>query len=114
MKSQADERVVDGELLLLRLNALANRHRLRIIGILQAAGRQYISQLARDVGISRPLLHLHLQKLEAAGLVSSSLELSVDGKALNFFDVTDFAVTLDARAIALALPTLAASDPKTD
>ena len=114
MIMQANEYGVDGELLLLCLNALANRPRLRIIGILQAAGRQYISQLARDVGISRPLLHLHLQKLEAAGLVSSNLELSADGKALNFFAVTDFAVTLDARAIALALPTLAASDPKTD
>ena len=114
MKNRFDELKVDGELLLLRLNALANRHRLRIIGILQVGGRQYISQLARDVGISRPLLHLHLKKLEAAGLVSSSLELSGDGKALNFFAVTDFAVALDARAIALALPTLAASDPKTD
>jgi predicted transcriptional regulator len=114
MKNQTDDDGVDGELLLLRLSALANRHRLRIIGILQATGRQYISQLARDVGISRPLLHLHLQKMEAAGLVSSNLELSVDGKALNFFEVTEFAVTLDARAIALALPTLAASDPKTD
>jgi predicted transcriptional regulator len=30
------------------------------------------------------LLHLHLQKLEEAGLVTSQMELSDDGKALNF------------------------------
>ncbi|MFL6728024.1 MAG: ArsR/SmtB family transcription factor [Sphingomicrobium sp.] len=39
-------------------------------------GRNYVSQLAREQGISRPLLHLHLQKLEEAGLITSRLELS--------------------------------------
>jgi DNA-binding transcriptional ArsR family regulator len=53
------------------LEALANPHRLRIIAVLKTDGRNYVSQLARDVGISRPLLHLHLAKLEAAGLVTS-------------------------------------------
>jgi DNA-binding transcriptional ArsR family regulator len=51
------------------LGALANPHRLRIVAAL-ASGRNYVSQLAREMGMSRPLLHMHLQRLEAAGLVS--------------------------------------------
>nr|WP_155438806.1 helix-turn-helix domain-containing protein [Pseudoduganella ginsengisoli] len=88
------------------LNALANPHRLRIIAALQGGGRNYVSQLAREIGISRPLLHLHLQKLEAAGLVSSTMELSSDGKALNYFEVTPFNVPLTPDAIATAAATL--------
>jgi predicted transcriptional regulator len=88
------------------LSALANPHRLRIIAALTVGGRNYVSQLAREIGISRPLLHLHLQKLEEAGLVISQLELSSDGKALNFFEVTDFAVDLSPAAIAEAAKTL--------
>jgi predicted transcriptional regulator len=96
----------DGDRLLAILNALANPHRLRIIAALQAGGRNYVSQLAREIGISRPLLHLHLQKLEAAGLVSSQLELSQDGKALNYFEVSRFDVPLTPQAIAAAASTL--------
>lgn len=81
------------------LEALANPHRLRIIAALKENGRNYVSQLARDVGISRPLLHLHLAKLEAAGLVTSNHELSSDGKALNYFEVTDFRLTLAPEVI---------------
>ncbi len=74
------------------LAALASPPRLRIMAALKSDGRNYVSQLAREVGISRPLLHLHLQKLEEAGLVTSQLELSSDGKALNYFEVADFAL----------------------
>jgi predicted transcriptional regulator len=88
------------------LAALANAHRLRIVALLATDGRKYISQLAREVGISRPLLHLHLQKLEAAGLVSSRLELSADGKALNFFEVTKFNFELTPALIAKAAASL--------
>ena len=103
-----------GDLLLARLAALASPHRLRIIAALVAGGRQYVSQLARDVGMSRPLLHLHLQKLEEAGLVTSKLELSSDGKALNFFEVADFALDLTPETITAAARTLAAQTPKSD
>ncbi|MDB5756139.1 MAG: transcriptional regulator, partial [Massilia sp.] len=85
---------------------LANPHRLRILASLQSNGRNYVSQLAREIGISRPLLHLHLQKLERAGLVKSELELSPDGKALNFFEVSPFALSLTPAAIAQAALTL--------
>ena len=90
------------------LAALASPHRLRIVAALATGGRNYISRLARDIGISRPLMHLHLQKLEDAGLVTSQLELSSDGKALNYFDVTEFAFYLTPAAVADAAKTLTA------
>lgn len=102
----------DGDQLLAALSALANPHRLRIIAALQSGGRNYVSQLARELGISRPLLHLHLQKLEGAGLVSSQLELSQDGKALNYFEVSSFHVALTPAAIAEAAKSLT-SNPET-
>ncbi|GJI94150.1 transcriptional regulator [Duganella caerulea] len=88
------------------LAALSNPHRLRIIAMLQSGGRNYVSQLARELGISRPLLHLHLQKLEDAGLVTSQMELSQDGKALNYFDVSDFDFELTPALIAEAVKSL--------
>jgi hypothetical protein len=48
----------EGDQLLATLAALANPHRLRVIAALAGGGRTYVSQLARDIGISRPLLHL--------------------------------------------------------
>jgi predicted transcriptional regulator len=95
-----------GDQLLAILVALANPHRLRIIEALQSGGRNYVSQLAREIGISRPLLHLHLQKLEGAGLVTSQLELSEDGKALNYFEVNSFNFLLTPMAITAAVKSL--------
>ncbi len=95
-----------GDQLLAVLAALANPHRLRVIAALATGGRSYVSELARKIGISRPLLHLHLQKLEEAGLVSSQFELSSDGKALNYFEIRDFAVPLTPAAIAEAAQSL--------
>lgn len=101
-----------GDRLLAILAALASPHRLRIVAALSSGGRNYVSQLARDIGISRPLLHLHLQKLEDAGLVTSRLELSEDGKALNYFEVTDFDLQLTAAAIAEVADSVTASSDK--
>jgi predicted transcriptional regulator len=97
---------IDGNRLLAMLSALANPHRLRIVAMLESGGRNYVSQLARELGISRPLLHLHLQKLEDAGLVTSQLELSHDGKALKYFEAADFDVDLTPAAIAQAVQSL--------
>jgi predicted transcriptional regulator len=94
-----------GDDLIELLAALANPIRLRIVARL-AEGRQYVSQLAREIGVSRPLLHMHLQKLEAAGLVAGNLELSADGKAMKYFEVTDFDVRLTATALAEAAESL--------
>jgi DNA-binding transcriptional ArsR family regulator len=103
-----------GDQLLAVLAALASPHRLRIVAALRTDGRNYVSQLAREVGISRPLLHLHLQKLEDAGLVRSKLELSDDGKALNYFEVADFAFELTPSAIVKVAKTLTATSTKSD
>jgi len=98
----------EGDKLLAALAALANPHRMRIVAALAGGGRNFVSQLAREIGISRPLLHLHLRKLQDAGLVTSTLELSTDGKALNYFDVTAFAFHLTPVAVADAAKTLTA------
>jgi DNA-binding transcriptional ArsR family regulator len=105
---------LSGDHLLIVLAALANPHRLRIVAALRSNGRNYVSQLAREVGISRPLLHLHLQKLEEAGLVTSQLELSADGKALNYFEVVDFALELTPSTIAGTVTSLSPAPAKPD
>jgi predicted transcriptional regulator len=100
--------------MLTMLGALANPHRLRIVAALSTNGRNYVSRLAREVGISRPLLHLHLQKLEEAGLVTSKLELSPDGKALNFIEVAQFDIELTPSTIVEAAASLTQSPPEAD
>jgi predicted transcriptional regulator len=105
---------ITGDQLLSMLAALANPQRLRIIAALQSNGRNYVSQLAREIGISRPLLHLHLQRLEEAGLVTSQLELSQDGKALNYFAVAGFAFHVTPASIAAGAKTLSPSVTKPD
>ncbi len=99
-----------GDELLGMLAAMANPIRLRILAQL-ADGRDYVSHLAREIGVSRPLLHMHLQRLEAVGLVVGSLELSEDGKALKFYDVAHFDVHLTAATVAAAAQTLTTLDP---
>jgi DNA-binding transcriptional ArsR family regulator len=96
---------LSGDDLLRTLAALANPQRLRIVAAL-AAGRNYVSQLARELGISRPLLYLHLQRLEAAGLVTGALELSAEGKAMKYFEVAPFLLQLTPAAIVDAIGTL--------
>jgi predicted transcriptional regulator len=104
----------EGDRLLVMLAALANPHRLRVVAALTAGGRNYVSQLAREVGISRPLLHLHLNRLEQAGLVTSKLELSADGRALNYFEVASFSLTLSPATLVEAARSLSESLPKID
>ena len=99
-----------GDALVEMLAALANPIRLRIVAKL-AGGRDYVSHLAREIGVSRPLLHMHLQRLEAAGLIVGSLELSADGKAMKFYEVADFDLHLTASALAEAAETLTKADP---
>ena len=70
-------------------DALSHPVRIKIIGIL-AGGRQYVSELARLVNISRPLLYMHLKKLETARLVTSAMEISESGKAMKYYALEDF------------------------
>lgn len=85
--------------LLLVFEALANPIRLKIVASLQN-NRKYVSELARELGISRPLLYMHLQRLERGGLVVGSLEYSEDGKAMKFYEVTEFEYFLTPKTIA--------------
>jgi predicted transcriptional regulator len=96
-----------GDELLRVLATLANPHRLRVVAAL-AAERNYVSQLARELDISRALLQVHLRRLEAAGLVSADIEVSKDGKAMKFYEVTPFMVRLTPQTIMAAARTLGA------
>jgi DNA-binding transcriptional ArsR family regulator len=98
---------LSGDELLRLLGTLANPHRLRVVAAL-AEERNYVSQLARELGISRALLQVHLRKLEAAGLVSADIEVSADGKAMKYYEVTPFTVLLTPAAIEAAVRTLTA------
>lgn len=82
-------------------DALGNPHRLRVIAAL-SGGRNYVSELARQLGLSRPLLYMHLDKLEKAGLVAGNLELSEDGKAMKYYELTPFDLRLNADTIRAA------------
>lgn len=98
-----------GDQLLQVLSALANPHRLRILAAL-CERESYVSELARQLGIGRPLLHMHLQILERAGLVAGRHEISADGKALRYFEVTDFEERLTPERITRAVRTLRTDD----
>jgi DNA-binding transcriptional ArsR family regulator len=100
------ENMTSDELVTL-LTAIAQPLRMRVIAEL-AAGRVHVSELARRLGLSRPLLYMHLDRLEKAGLVSGSLELSDDGKAMKYFELVPFDLRVTPDAVIDAL----ARDPK--
>jgi predicted transcriptional regulator len=103
---------VTGDTLLKVLATLANPHRIRVVAAL-AQERNYVSALARDLGISRALLQVHLRKLESAGLVRSAVEVSDDGKAMKYYEVAPFALHLTPEVIAAAARTLSTDDNST-
>jgi predicted transcriptional regulator len=90
-----------GEQFLEVIAALANPHRVRVVVAL-ARGRSYVSELARTLGISRPLLQVHLRKLQAAGLVTSHLELSEEGRAMHYFELAEFHYELSPASVVAA------------
>ncbi|WP_100487771.1 ArsR/SmtB family transcription factor [Sporolactobacillus pectinivorans] len=90
---------LSGDELLNVLEALSNPYRLKIIAILYGK-KQYVSQLARELGISRPLLYLHLRKLEGVKLIRGHHEISSDGKAMKYYELNSFSIPLDERLIA--------------
>jgi DNA-binding transcriptional ArsR family regulator len=92
---------------------VANPLRLRVIAEL-AEGRVHVSELARRLGISRPLLYMHLDRLEKAGIVTGHLELSADGKAMKYFDLAPFELRLTAEVITEALRASAPSTRESD
>ncbi len=79
------------------LAALDNPHRLRIIAELHRE-RLHVSELARRVGISRPLLYMHLEKLEAADLVKGHRETE-GGTAMRYLELKPFDLRLTPESI---------------
>ncbi|MET9518231.1 winged helix-turn-helix domain-containing protein [Streptomyces sp. NPDC002994] len=94
--------MVGGDELLAVLAAVGHPQRLRVIAEL-AHGRMYVSELARRLEISRPLLYLHLERLEKVGLVAGSLDLSDGGKALKYFELRPFELNVDVKMILAAV-----------
>ncbi|MFF8787340.1 ArsR/SmtB family transcription factor [Streptomyces sp. NPDC015125] len=93
------------EELLAVLTAVGHGQRLRVIAGLAglSGGRMYVSELARRLGISRPLLSMHLDRLEKADLVAGHLDLSEDGKALKYFELEPFDLHLNIGTISTAV-----------
>ena len=89
-----------------RLAAIASHQRMRIIALL-AEERLHVSELARRIGMSRPLLYMHLTKLEEAGFVAGRLELSEEGKAHKYFELLPFELVISTETIVDAI----AADP---
>ncbi len=75
------------------LDALSHTQRLRILAVL-ARERVHVSELARRLDMSRPLVIMHLKRLENAKLVVGTVELSEDSKAMKFYVPTDFDIHL--------------------
>ena len=94
--------ILTSEQLLAMLTAIAHPLRLRIIAELYG-GRVHVSELARRLDMSRPLLYMHLDRLEKAGLVAGQLELSEDGKAMKYFELVPFEVRVTADTVVRAL-----------
>jgi DNA-binding transcriptional ArsR family regulator len=96
------QKTLTSEELVAALTAIGHPLRLRIIAEL-AGGRVHVSELARRLGMSRPLLYMHLDRLEKAALVTGSLELSQDGKAMKYFELAPFEVRVTADTVVRAL-----------
>ena len=82
------------------MDGLGHPLRLRIIAILAMNGSLYLSDIAKRLGVSRALAKVHLVKLQKAGLVRSSVKL-VEGeaKALRYYELVDFNITVNPRTI---------------
>ena len=74
-------------------DALSHPMRIKIVGILSEK-RRYVSELAKLVNISRPLLYMHLKKLEEAAIVTGSYEISESGKSMKYYQLKSFDIHL--------------------
>lgn len=84
------------------LAAVGHPQRLRVIEAL-ADEPVHVSELARRLGVSRPLLYMHLERLEKAGLVTGRLELAPDGKAMKYFELVPFDLHLNVDTVLAVL-----------
>ena len=74
-------------------DALSHPMRIKIIGELSQQ-RRYVSELAKLMNMSRPLLYMHLRKLEEANIVAGSYEISEAGKSMRYYEARRFLINL--------------------
>lgn len=106
--------MTDPDHMLRQLQALANPVRLWVVAKLEQDGPLFVSLLAREAGISRPLMKMHLRKLEDAGLVTSEVGAAESGKAANFYRVAQFELLLTPKTIARGKPGSASSTTRNE
>lgn len=82
-----------------KLSALGHPTRLAILKQL-AEGEQYLSEIAKKVGISRALAKVHLKKLREAGLVQTTVvTLEDEARALRYYELCDFEIHLSSKKL---------------
>jgi len=86
-------------------DALSHPMRIKIAGII-ATERKYVSELAKEIQMSRPLLYMHLKKLEEADLVTFNYEISDSGKTMKFYELKSFSFTLTPALLVELSPTI--------
>jgi len=85
---------VEDEELVEKLSALGHIYRLKILTVLTEE-EKYLSEIAKEVGISRALANVHLKKLREAGLVKTRVLLLEDkARALRYYELNDFHIEL--------------------
>src|ERR1700728_4110036 len=94
--------ILTSEQLVAMLTAIAHPLRMRIIAEL-AEGRVHVSELARRLGMSRPLLYMHLDRLEKAGLVTGALELSGGSEGMEYYELVPSEVRVTPETVQCAL-----------
>ena len=94
-------------------DALSHPMRIKIVGIL-AHERKYVSELAKELHMSRPLLYMHLKKLEEAALVVGSYEISESGKTMRFFALRAFDIHLSHELMQVLSATIPADLKKSE
>ena len=87
------------EELAMKLSALGHPTRLMILKEL-TKGENYLSEIAKNVGISRALAKVHLKKLRESGLVESRiLTLEEEARALRFYKLLDFNINISNESL---------------
>ena len=87
-------------------DALSHPMRIKVIGVLSER-RRYVSELAKIMNMSRPLLYMHLKKLEEADIVIGSYEISESGKSMKYYEVKPFAIHLTPELLSVLAETIA-------
>jgi len=94
-------------------DAFSHPMRIKIAGIL-AVEKKYVSELAKIMQMSRPLLYMHLKKLEEASLVNSHYEISDSGKTMKYYELKSFSIELTSHLLALLSPEIPMMTSKKD